>query len=380
MGSFVAENLARQGVKTLLLERRGNDTPPICTGIIGVEVERLISVPPEAVYSEVKSVSLTVAFQRQLEYSSHSTLAYVVNRQVFDRRMLERALTSGAELLHASLKGAQFHPPGLVELEVSQGEARQTITTRLLVLATGYSPLLLERLGMEGYPGTTQGAQVEVSVPTNRDTIEVYFSNRVVPKGFLWVVPLGEETARVGLVTPNGGVELLREALEKGFLNERVKEFQPERIRMRPLPRGPIPRSYANGILAVGEAAGQLKATTYGGIYYGLLCGQCAVNTALTALNLERSSQEVLATYETQWRAKIGEELSQGARWRNLFESMSDEQMVIAADIVGGDGIFNKVKSAVKFDWHKDVIGLGLSLLRRHGLGVVHNSMPGRER
>ena len=380
VGSFIATNLALHGVKTLILDRKVNDVPPICTGIIGVEMNRLIPVDGEAVHSEITAVKLHVASQRLLEYSNHGTIAYVIDRTKFDGDLLSKAMEAGVTRLRPSkLKGVEFLPPNEVKLEIATDEEAHTITANLLIVATGFSPNLLSKLGFQGYPGTTEGAQVEVPFSTNGSTIEVYFSNTLVPNGFLWVVPLGKEMARVGMVTPRNSVHLLKNALESGFLEGIATRFDPGEVRMRLLPRGPIPKTYSNGLMVVGEAAGQLKATTYGGIYYGLLCGQCAVSTALTALDLKRSGEELLATYETKWKRRIGEELSQGARWRNLFESMSDEQMVLAADIIGGDGVLNKMKSVVRFDWHRDIIGLGLAYLKKHGMGVVNTSMPGGE-
>ncbi len=378
MGSFVAESLAEKGVDVLLLDRRAGEIPPICTGIVGVEIERLIPVPGEAILSRVRSVKLNVAGQRELEYSQEETIAYVIDRMRFDGLMLQSALDAGVHCIRpARLVDVVLQGAGGVTIKVDTEKGLETVCANLLILATGFSPGLLERLGLHGYPGTMEGAQVELPLITDGSTIEVYFGNKLVPKGFLWVVPVGESRARVGLVTPANSVDILNNVLKRGVPGRRLGERDPGPIRMRMLPRGPIPKTYGDGFMVVGEAAGQMKATTYGGIYYGLLCGECAVQTSLTALELNSCSQEVLRGYESLWRERIGEELSQGARWRSLFESMSDQQMVIAADIVGGDGIFNKMKSVVKFDWHRDIIGLGLSYLRRHGMGVVNSSMPG---
>ena len=378
MGSFVAERLARKGVEVLLLDRSQGEVPPICTGIVGVEIDRLIPVPRETVFSRVSSVRLNVAGQRELDYSQESTIAYVIDRLRFDELMLQDAIDAGVQCMRpARLVDVVFQEPDDLTIKVDTADGVVTLCTNLLILATGFSPGLLNRLGLPGYPGTMEGAQVEMPLITDGRTIDVYFGNNLVPKGFLWVVPMGEEMARVGLVTPGDSVRILKGVLANGIPGRVPRGSQAGSIRMRLLPRGPIPRSCGDGLLVVGEAAGQMKATTYGGIYYGLLCGECAVQTALTALDLNNSSSEVLKGYESLWRERIGEELSQGARWRSLFESMSDEQMVIAADIIGGDGIFNKIKGVVKFDWHRDIIGLGLAYLKRHGMGVVSSSLPG---
>ena len=50
------------------------------------------------------------------------------------------------------------------------------------------------------------------------------------------------------------------------------------------LPLGPIERTYATRLLAVGDAAGLVKATTGGGIYYSLLSGRLAADVLADAL------------------------------------------------------------------------------------------------
>ena len=47
---------------------------------------------------------------------------------------------------------------------------------------------------------------------------------------------------------------------------------------------GPINRTYANGFLAVGDCASQVKPTTGGGVIFGLTCAKIAAETASEAI------------------------------------------------------------------------------------------------
>ena len=58
--------------------------------------------------------------------------------------------------------------------------------------------------------------------------------------------------------------------------------------RLRALPLGPVPRTWTDRILAVGDAAGLVKPTTGGGIYYGLLTGHLAADVLAEALRDDR--------------------------------------------------------------------------------------------
>ena len=57
--------------------------------------------------------------------------------------------------------------------------------------------------------------------------------------------------------------------------------------RLKILPLGPVTRTYADRVVAVGDAAGLVKPTTGGGIYYGLLSGSIAAEVLGDALQGE---------------------------------------------------------------------------------------------
>ncbi|MEE9173415.1 MAG: NAD(P)/FAD-dependent oxidoreductase, partial [Thermoplasmata archaeon] len=77
----------------------------------------------------------------------------------------------------------------------------------------------------------------------------------------------------------------------------------------------------------VGDAAGQVKPTTGGGIYYGLLCAEIAADTLNGALAGNDLSAENLAEYERRWKKKLGRELRVGYWARKLYERLSDGQI-----------------------------------------------------
>ena len=78
-------------------------------------------------------------------------------------------------------------------------------------------------------------------------------------------------------------------------------------------------------ILVVGDAAGQVKPTSGGGIYYGMLCADIAANTLNTALHRDDLSVKNLSRYDREWRRKLGREIMIGYWARKLFERLSDQ-------------------------------------------------------
>ena len=96
---------------------------------------------------------------------------------------------------------------------------------------------------------------------------------------------------------------------------------------LSPVPTEPVETSYTDRILVVGEAAGQVKTTTQGGIYYGMLCAAMAAEVIAEAARRDDFRAQTLRRYEQLWTQAIGQELKMGSTLRHLFSRLSDSQI-----------------------------------------------------
>jgi len=139
-------------------------------------------------------------------------------------------------------------------------------------------------------------------------------------------------------------------------------------IRMRPrlklLPLAAVKRTYADRILAVGDAAGLAKPTTGGGIYYSLLSGQLAAGVLVAALQHDRTDAATLRAYETQWEARLGPELRTGLAFRTLAARFDNSAVDALLDLAATDGIVPLLRRTANFNWHRTA---ALALLRNPG-------------
>jgi digeranylgeranylglycerophospholipid reductase len=124
------------------------------------------------------------------------------------------------------------------------------------------------------------------------------------------------------------------------------------------IPLKPLPRTYGKRVIAVGDAAGQVKPTTCGGIYYGLICADLAVTMLGEAIVSEDFSARALSQYEKKWRQKLSRELEVDYYARKFFERLSDERINHLFDVIADHGIVDSLMSSedLSFDWHSTVI------------------------
>jgi flavin-dependent dehydrogenase len=142
------------------------------------------------------------------------------------------------------------------------------------------------------------------------------------------------------------------------------KEIVEARVRVHPVPAAPRCPTYADRALSVGDAAGQVKMTTGGGVYYGLLGARIASEILSEALSHDRLDRRHLARYEQLWRCLLGPEQKAGQMLRKLAHSMPDEAIDDIFRAADAQGMSRYLVDLLDFDWHaRPGVGLALSML-----------------
>ena len=200
----------------------------------------------------------------------------------------------------------------------------------------------------------------------------------VAPEGFAWIIPLGGGKAKVGLLCDRNGPQYLHRFLERQDIRSRLRG-EPAPILCRVLPLGFLPASYGDRILVVGEAAGHIKATTCGGVYYGMLTAGIAAEVLHEALRKDRLDGSHLSIYEKRWRDLLEEEINAGLMLRRVFHFAGDSILDRLVSLAGKDGIAKLIQDNADFDWHR---GLIHEVFRHGAIGSILGSLApsGKER
>jgi flavin-dependent dehydrogenase len=105
-------------------------------------------------------------------------------------------------------------------------------------------------------------------------------------------------------------------------------------------------------VLAVGDAAGQVKMTTGGGVYYGLLGARIASEVLADRLFHGRVGARPLARYEVLWQKMLGPEQRAGQALRRFVSTVSDEALDDIFRAAAARGLSHQVVDLLDFDWH----------------------------
>ena len=185
------------------------------------------------------------------------------------------------------------------------------------------------------------------------DQIHIYLGHGVAPGFFGWMVPTSEDRALVGLLGRHHGHLNMEKLILKLQSEGKITAVTKEPARWG-IPLRPLARTFGDRLLVVGDAAGQVKPTTGGGIYYALLASEIAADCLHGAFSKNDLSASQLGSYEKEWKALLSSELEVGYSARCLFEILEDCQIDLLIHTVATNGIYKELIESqdLSFDWH----------------------------
>ena len=368
-GLLSASLIAEAGLEVLLLEDHDDiGAPTHCTGIASLEIAEFVKIPDEMILGGVTRARLVApggghADTRWDGFGKERL--FVLDRAAFDRSLAERATRSGASVL----TGSRVDDIEVTRERVTLQASGRHIEARACVLACGVSYAFQRRLGL-GLPGQLiHTAQVEVDADPS-EGVEIYFGRSTAPDGFVWAVPIVRERRprlKLGVMARGNAAEHLRAFLQRPDVRARLHEEPGDPIR-RLLPLKPLPRTYTERLLAVGDAGGFTKPTTGGGIFYSLLTASLAAETLLEAFQAGRFDEAILAGYERAWNDRLGQELRVADWLRGRLTRLTDVEIDRLIAAAASNDVQALVQHTARFNWHRDVI---VALLRQPTIGAL---------
>ena len=353
VGCRAAYKLAKAGHQVAVLEKNSSVGGPVCcTGIVSRECLKRFSIPSELVLKELNSASVFSPSGKTLRLKRKETQAAVIDRGPFNAWMSREAQDAGADyLLGRNVTRIQVNPDGFVATVEFNGKT-SVFESRALLLACGFGSKLPEKLGFGKAREWTAGAQVEVE-PVNLSEVEIYPGANVAPGYFGWLVPNGGSTALAGLMADDRADERLEKFLallkEKGRISA---------VRGKPAYRGitlrPPRKTYAHGVLLIGDAAGQVKPLTGGGLYFGLLCADMAADALHAAMEAGDFSAGCLSSYQKEWMRLLKWELRLGRWAHQLYARWCETRVERLMAWAERKGLAARLSasSGIGFDWH----------------------------
>lgn len=359
-GLYAAYCLAKAGRSVAVFEEHSEIGSPVhCTGLVATECFTRFDLPLQANQAALRRARFHSPGGNVLSVASEKDETVVLDRSAFDRGLADQARAAGAEMfLGHRVEALRRLRRSLVVRTVSRSGVERLIRGRLGILATGASYGLHRGLGLRMPDRFVHGAQVEVEFE-DTDEVEVYFGNEVAPESFAWVVPFtqhGVAMAKIGVLASRNAEQYLTRFLRSPQIGSRVRPSPRCPYLRRPVPVRPLAETFVERVLVIGDAAGLVKPTTGGGVYYSLLSAELAATALDEALEAGEGSARFLSRYQTAWRAVLGSEIRTGALFRTFTSHLSDAQIDEAFHLVAREPMARLLRNHASFNWHKGLI------------------------
>jgi geranylgeranyl reductase len=302
-GSTAAEDLARAGRSVLLLDRAGRIKP--CGGAIPPRLMRDFKIPDRLLVAKATSARMISPSTRQVDMPIEGGFVGMVDRDVFDEWLRERAASAGAERRTGVFDHIERDADGAALVcyrPRSPGDAEELIRVRAraVVGADGARSQLARQTikGADRVPCVFAYHEIIRSPKTEGGDFDaarcdVFYQGELSPDFYAWIFPHGE-TASIGVGSARKGFSL-RGAVKALRATTDLQDCATVRGEGAPIPMRPLKR-WDNGrdIVLAGDAAGVVAPASGEGIYYAMVGGRYAAEAV--ELFLETGQARALAS------------------------------------------------------------------------------------
>ncbi len=343
-GLLAARETSAEGLTVKIFEDNLEvGLPEKCDGLVSVRGLKELGIIPslKMVESRVKRAVLHSPEDIKVEVDASQKGVVVFDRSELDLSLARAAVLSGAMLELGnpvvSVRSGSSH----VEVE----SRRETVQCRILVDARGVSSLASDKR-----KGLLQAAKYIVAGENIADdTVEIFFNQEITPSFFTWLIPAGEGLAKLGCAG----------AVINGF---RVLDEYVEKLSLKPIRKiassiyvgGPLERFVKGRLVSVGDAAGQTKPTTAGGIYSGGVGGMLAGRAAAEAL--KKDELQKLQEYEDGWRNRFQKEFETTALARRIFQRLDNHALDKIFSLISKPEVQESLSKEGDFDFHSSIL------------------------
>jgi geranylgeranyl reductase family protein len=335
-GLLCAREIAEKKNTVLVIEEDYEiGTPEHCGGLVSTKgLEKLGVIPFSKTFDHlIESATINAPNGSSFSINSKKQKVAEISRRELDKQIAHQAQKNGA-VIKVRTSFQELTKEGV---RTNEG----VIKCKIFVDARGVSALV-----QKDREGILSSAQYEIYADwIKKGKVEVFFDQEKYPGFFAWIIPSGEGKGKVGVAGKGIKVsEILEEFLEKkGKYSTIRKIFAPIWI------KGPIKKFVDDKTVIVGDAAGQAKPTTSGGIYTSGMGGVLA-GRAISKF-LKTNNESDLEEYQKQWKNQFGEEFEKQIMARKVLERLDNNTINKLFDSITPE-ITKEISEKEDFDFH----------------------------
>jgi len=354
-GSSAAIFASKCDLDVLMLEKRQEiGTPVQCAEATSAKTFKTLEIEPSPKYicNEIMGADIYAPDGTHGRLEGEYAEGFILERKIFDKHLAIEAAHAGADIMvKTNVKNLIRNNSKVCGVLAKHMGRTLEIKADVVIAADGIESQIAQMAGLETQQSPRylcSCAQYEmVGIDTDPHHLQFYFGNELAPGGYVWIFPKGDGIANVG-VGVRTNVESAYHYLKK--FTSRM-DATPIELNVGGVPlSGPVGKTYTDGLMVVGDAAGQVEPFTGGGIHITAHCGRLAGETAADAIKNDDTSANFLKTYEKRWKQEFEDDLKQSLKYRKILDQLNDKDMNILASFLSDQDLESISKlSMLKF-------------------------------
>jgi digeranylgeranylglycerophospholipid reductase len=323
-GLLAGREIAARGLSVAILEEDAEiGTPEHCGGLVSINgIQNLGIIPSSNAIENTIKYARIASSSKIFELNAEEQKVIVLDRRVFDKQIAFQTQRMGGDIrVRCSMRSISKkndctndddHHYYYYDVRTSEGNLKCSY----FVDARGVTSIL-----QRNREGVLQSAQYEVYASwIERDTIEIKFDSERYPGFFAWIIPTGRGKAKVGVA----GKSINAANALKSYMDNKGQPYSVIRKVYAPIwVRGPLETFVYGRTLIIGDAAGQTKPTTAGGIY---TCGMGGIFAGRAiAKAIQQNNDILLYDYQKKWFSIFKEEFDKMIIARRLLERLDNK-------------------------------------------------------
>ena len=347
-GLLCAREISSKGFSVLVIEEDYEiGTPEHCGGLVSISGLNEIGVIPfrKTFEHKIEYAKITSPNGNSFTINSKKQKVIEISRRELDKQVAFQAQKSGTVIKVRT----SFQEKTKTGIRTNEGN----IDCSIFVDARGVSSLI-----HRDRTGILSSAQYEIYAKWIKNgKVEVIFDQEKYPGFFAWIIPSNEGKGKIGVAGRGINVS---ETID-GFLKEKG-EFSTIRKIFAPIwIKGPIKKFVEGETVFVGDAAGQAKPTTAGGIFTSGMGGVYA-GQAISKF-LKTNNRNDLEQYQKRWISRFGKEFEKQSLARKVLERIDNDTINELFDSITPE-IIKEISEKENFDFHTGSIIKLLGLKR----------------
>jgi digeranylgeranylglycerophospholipid reductase len=334
-GLSAAYSAAKSKAKVILFEKDESIAHNVRTsGVTWIEEIEKLGITSEH-YNPIKNYCF-ISPSNEVTIRGSTAKSCVLNVRSAFQHLAFLAAEAGSEIMvKSSVMNVVMDSKNRISgLKASTPKGDMVIDSKLVIDASGFNSSIARRLGIVNeWRRYGVGAEYECYCENvDRETWTLMVGREYSEAGYAWVFPLSKNRVRIGVGI--GRPESKTDPLEKlnSIIEKKLNPFYkmgkitPIELHYGVIPNEGLRKSTVfDGLILVGDSAGQANPLLLEGIRYAIEFGRLAGKVGAKSLS-ENSVKASLIEYERIWRSKIESKINSAVKVQSRWIGLSDEE------------------------------------------------------